>query len=560
MKRCQVIIPLVTSRWCRCEENLLVLYYALRQALLQGSPTIFPVLFPEVTKAIDTPDFWVAKLLRDNFFSIPFAQPLQGVVDKICAFLKGLDLGVQDVTVGRGAAFSDVYADSAAKVGLKHTNAGLVSLLSRLETLTEVDLSQNYIGTLGLQALCPVIGMKPDLTRLNLQGNGITNAGVSTLVNVLVAHPGITSLNLSQNDISNVAAAELNWLVNCNEHITELNLEETCIRLVWRKRIQAKLEENRRRPMAADHEDGLRRAAAYRDDVPVEEGPVPPDVNKWSIVMTVTPKGGKGGLEDLQADVSVTLTDPTKLTLHHTFRYADPENAGGAIFEGLRDYLKGFEANTIAVSRRVGTTVKLVLEDVGTGMERLQRLCREEFTQEHPMTDQSLLYVGYHVVDVRLIFQAQPDTEEGSFFIEGMVAYNGEERVAKKLMKLYRDNIFKCKGNLAEELQWLIPRVAENDLLDEDDLQQLEALEERELQQEHAKEEALARNVVTYWKCAPATFHQKVTAPLREVLQRASRSVAGVALAEELPPDLLPLQRAYQEACLARTAHPPYNY
>ena len=136
----------------------------------------------------------------------------------------------------------------------------------------------------------------------------------------------------------------------------------------------------------------------------------------------------------------------------------------------------GISFHVLLALRFVGTTVKLVLENVGEGMEALQMQLREHFLQASPGLAERLRDGGDHLVEFRLLCNAA-DTRD-RFFMEGTVAFKGEERVAKKLMKLYRDNIARCKGNLRDEIEWLVPQMLCAELMEEEELEALTRLEE----------------------------------------------------------------------------------
>mmetsp|Transcript_26495 Transcript_26495/g.47755 ORF Transcript_26495/g.47755 Transcript_26495/m.47755 type:complete len:636 (-) Transcript_26495:544-2451(-) len=567
MRQCQVLIPVITTRWAQSEENILELYYGLRLSTLHGSPLLFPVFFPEVLESIDEPHFWAAKLLRDSCFHAKFEQPVSNVADQILWFLTQLKFGIKELSIGKGHSLAEIYTKCLQQLGGKRPNSGVMRMLDQMQDkdLKELNLANNYIGDLGLKALCHIMDMMPNLVYVNLSGNGITNAAVSALVNTLVGHPCIVSLDLSNNELSHCAAAELFWLIRRNEQITELKLQGNSVKTAWQKRINSKLAVNRTLPFAACNSKMQAQSDSHDDDCPVPiERPVDGKCNKWCITMTVTLLDADPKHPNISLVAEVKLVDLDQQIHRKTLTYADPLLTGHEVLEHVRTYLRSYEANTISVSRYVGTTVKLVLEDIGTGMEALQQLIRKEFARTCTSAALCEPDVGSHRVEIRFVVNCSEDTPDRNFFIEGMVAYQDMERVAKTLMKLYRPDIMRYQGNLRDEVEWLVPRMFANDMLTDEDLALLAKVEQEEADSEQQKQDSLMEDVLTYWKCTPAFFKKTpdawVNTRFRAAANGVSSSSQQKAACGSLPPELKAQCRQHELACLKVKSYPPYAY
>eukprot|EP01062_Namystynia_karyoxenos_P052143 TRINITY_DN4143_c0_g1_i1.p1 TRINITY_DN4143_c0_g1~~TRINITY_DN4143_c0_g1_i1.p1 ORF type:complete len:609 (+),score=214.63 TRINITY_DN4143_c0_g1_i1:76-1827(+) len=156
--------------------------------------------------------------------------------------------------ISRAASLRDIYHVECAKLRCK-PNSGVMRLLPALPApppsvglaegegqLKELDLSDNFLGDKGLQALLPLLQKMPRLETLRLARNGLQNRGVHALTEELREHPAITHLDLSHNRISRSAGKELVGLIAANSRIRRLSLAGTRIDEALKARIERKLQ------------------------------------------------------------------------------------------------------------------------------------------------------------------------------------------------------------------------------------------------------------------------------------------------------------------------------
>ncbi|AIO01852.1 hypothetical protein LPMP_342260 [Leishmania panamensis] len=82
-------------------------------------------------------------------------------------------------------------------------NKAVVEQLPVLQNGSVVDLSRNYVGAAGLQAIAVVLPHNPKVTEVRAPRNGITNDAVVFLCRAMRGHPQLSMLDLSDNtDVS----------------------------------------------------------------------------------------------------------------------------------------------------------------------------------------------------------------------------------------------------------------------------------------------------------------------------------------------------------------------
>eukprot|EP00757_Euglenozoa_sp_SAG-D1_P004604 gene4604-14947_t len=60
------------------------------------------------------------------------------------------------------------------------------------------------------------------------------------------------------------------------------------------------------------------------------------------------------------------------------------------------------------------------------------------------------------------------------FFIEGKVVYSDKKKVSKCLMQLFKENIFRYVGSIREEVEKLLLRIYEAEMITEEDIKHLQ--------------------------------------------------------------------------------------
>ena len=96
-------------------------------------------------------------------------------------------------------------------------------------TLTELNLSSNFIGDAGAASVADALKSNTTLTKLNLSSNGIGAAGAASVADALKSNSTLTKLNLSENDIGDAGAASVADALKFNTTLTKLNLSSNGI-------------------------------------------------------------------------------------------------------------------------------------------------------------------------------------------------------------------------------------------------------------------------------------------------------------------------------------------
>ncbi len=91
----------------------------------------------------------------------------------------------------------------------------------RDNSLTNLDLRDNNIGTEGANALATVLKENSSLTNLDLSGNNIGDEGVNALATVLKENSSLTSLDLGGNNIGDEAGELIDDIITRNRNIRD---------------------------------------------------------------------------------------------------------------------------------------------------------------------------------------------------------------------------------------------------------------------------------------------------------------------------------------------------
>eukprot|EP01006_Ploeotia_vitrea_P006548 TRINITY_DN13714_c0_g1_i1.p1 TRINITY_DN13714_c0_g1~~TRINITY_DN13714_c0_g1_i1.p1 ORF type:complete len:495 (-),score=59.01 TRINITY_DN13714_c0_g1_i1:125-1609(-) len=151
---------------------------------------------------------------------------------------RGAILGVE-------AAHRVMYFLQCKELEIKPNSALSKQLEDNGEEITEMDLSNNYLGAKGLQAALQTIQNSETIHTLKLKDNQIDNAAVTIIVDCLKTHSSITAIDLSSNPISQLAGRQLLHLLQQNHRIVDMSLEGTYIKPTFMKKINAQLARNK---------------------------------------------------------------------------------------------------------------------------------------------------------------------------------------------------------------------------------------------------------------------------------------------------------------------------
>ncbi|ORC92236.1 uncharacterized protein TM35_000044500 [Trypanosoma theileri] len=149
-----------------------------------------------------------------------------------------LPVGVKD-----RAAYDELVANYTALKA--KVNKMLVSRVDTIRHSPVVDLTRNYIGAAGLQAMTSLLAKNDKLEELHLPGSGLNNDSVVFFCRSMLQHHSLRYLDLSSNNISLSAGLGLVSLLQQNHHIVHLNLSETQIPDAIMKKIKQALERNK---------------------------------------------------------------------------------------------------------------------------------------------------------------------------------------------------------------------------------------------------------------------------------------------------------------------------
>ena len=151
------------------------------------------------------------------------------------------------VVYGVEAAFRLLYLAHCTQSGVKENTGILNTLAGATEPLTKIDLSNNYLGTKGLQLLIELL-----LEHSNVQTLILRNAIVETEQAVSIAltlrdsnKTTVTSVDFSQNPLSHAAARAMLATMQVRRRIIECNFDQTGVSDGLRRRVAAQAEANK---------------------------------------------------------------------------------------------------------------------------------------------------------------------------------------------------------------------------------------------------------------------------------------------------------------------------
>ncbi|CUG88094.1 WD40 repeat-containing protein, putative [Bodo saltans] len=146
---------------------------------------------------------------------------------------------LQKIPVHRDAIPESEFAANCVALGIKKPNRALAQFAATPSILevSELDLSPNFIGGLGLQALTSIIYKNKNLTSLTVSRNGLSNESVVFFCRAFLSHPTLRVLDLSSNPISLPAGEALLDLATRNRVIEKIIVTDTQIEEAVQRKI-----------------------------------------------------------------------------------------------------------------------------------------------------------------------------------------------------------------------------------------------------------------------------------------------------------------------------------
>lgn len=132
-----------------------------------------------------------------------------------------------------GLSPQEIYTFACEEYHLKRNSRlfnELPSTAAGVNTVTMIDVSNNYIGPKGLKGLLQVVRSCPALHTLVLRDQQLTKDSVLTLCDALVSHPALRILDLRQNPITIDGGRHIYDLVCSNARIEEVRLDGTDVK------------------------------------------------------------------------------------------------------------------------------------------------------------------------------------------------------------------------------------------------------------------------------------------------------------------------------------------
>ena len=119
-----------------------------------------------------------------------------------------------------------VYSRQCKALGIK-MNTTIAKMIPKGEDsykqLSELDVSNNYLGDVGVRALLEVIRLSSNLQTVGLNNSGVSDSTIILMCAVLVDHPTIVSVDLSDNKITQESVSLIKSLLRNNKKISFFN-------------------------------------------------------------------------------------------------------------------------------------------------------------------------------------------------------------------------------------------------------------------------------------------------------------------------------------------------
>ena len=129
-----------------------------------------------------------------------------------------------------GTGLNLTYLDMSHKRSISATGAtSFAQAIKVNETLTNLNLSYNFISDAGATSIAEAIKVNKTLTKLNLCENYISNVGVTSIADALKVNKTLTDLDLSRNCFEDAGARSIAEAIKVNKTLTYLYLSESGI-------------------------------------------------------------------------------------------------------------------------------------------------------------------------------------------------------------------------------------------------------------------------------------------------------------------------------------------
>ncbi|KAJ9458156.1 calpain-like cysteine peptidase [Diplonema papillatum] len=137
----------------------------------------------------------------------------------------------------------EVYAESCEAHACRR-NTALLKFLARGEPVSDLDLSLNFVGRVGLRPVLDV-ARSCSVRSLNLSNNFLDNGSMLPLCAAMDGVTSLARLDLSNNPISQSGGKCLYSLVRNNCNLVEVCLQRTLINPALQQAVQQRAEANR---------------------------------------------------------------------------------------------------------------------------------------------------------------------------------------------------------------------------------------------------------------------------------------------------------------------------
>eukprot|EP01012_Entosiphon_sulcatum_P064292 TRINITY_DN93077_c0_g1_i1.p1 TRINITY_DN93077_c0_g1~~TRINITY_DN93077_c0_g1_i1.p1 ORF type:complete len:358 (-),score=55.67 TRINITY_DN93077_c0_g1_i1:83-1156(-) len=150
-----------------------------------------------------------------------------------------------DAAIYEGWPARDIYTHRC-KAHNCRVNSGVTKLLASATPaeFTEIDFTQNMLGSKGLLPVLDVLRLCNNLKKLTVRDNYLDNGAIHKLAEALKTHPAVTFLDVGCNPVSWTAGMSLLDLVTCNPQIRTVLMDDTHIKPSIIETIQKKAQQN----------------------------------------------------------------------------------------------------------------------------------------------------------------------------------------------------------------------------------------------------------------------------------------------------------------------------
>ena len=462
-----IYIPIIEPAWLAFEDSFVELYYVLRNFVLNSTPMIIPLVKGESSEMLNSSADGKKKALLDGLrqscFHLCWDCSAMEMAVKLVNLLREIGESIPTRSVAVGVPLVDLYREQFKDYSDHRPNSGIVRVLTNLAlpgtppsscaSCSSLDLSNLLIADAGCGALGALLQMLPRLTSLNLRGNGIENKGVAALCTTLTRHPSLTSIDLSDNGFSQAGVADLLLAARENPHLQRVDVTGcACYSAVWIRRLTQQAEENAK--FTSEHTLQPQEAA---------------ELVALSLRIEASfQMENKGCMVRIEQSAPLAATtaeavgprSPAPFFTSPFIASCDASSKDTALrnlWDTARKYPDFVVGHQLTISRMNGKSLKFALESSqDCGLEHLWRLALAAVSKTLPAIAQSLSQQDY-VLHVRFVGAATPSDP---FFTEASMELRHGKVTGKSLVQLFRENMPRFSGNMADELLALLAESA----------------------------------------------------------------------------------------------------